>query len=279
MAHSNIGVSNQVQKEKSFSYHRLLSKIREKNFASVPFTMTRKELENAASSFLAFLKLPQETKEQFRFTVDKKRRGAHVGYSRKVQEKGALDNKEYFHYNLYTEAFTNLPERQNPVVETFFKNAHAVYENGARAIGKIMEAFETAFPGIHGKFFPNNATPNFYLRFLKYDVVGRGNFLAKAHYDRGGCTLALAESAPGLRIGKNQETLREVEHKENSALFMPAWNLRKVTSDEFGPAWHDVVQRSGDTLNAETARWAIVFFADPMGMDEISVEETHTPIY
>jgi hypothetical protein len=53
-----------------------------------------------------------------------------------------------------------------------------------------------------------------------------------------------------------------VVHKDKTALFMPALRLHNVTDERFHPVWHDVVQSSTDTYSGETARWAIVFFAD-----------------
>ena len=102
-----------------------------------------------------------------------------------------------------------------------------------------------------------------------------GDFLAKAHYDRGALTLALAESSPGLRLGENEEKLEEIVHKDRSLIFMPSLRFNKVTSKEFTPTWHDVIQKKSERVNSQVSRWAIVFFADIQSDIIPTYEEAH----
>ena len=147
-------------------------------------------------------------------------------------------------------------------------------------LGRTLDEFEKEFPGLYARFIVEDTHRRFYLRFLKYDTKGKGRFLARAHFDRGGATLAIAESAPGLRIGRNNsETgilhLEEVSHEEHSAIFFPSYHFPRLTGPEFEPAWHDVTQSSDDQYSEDTARWAIVFFADVYGLPLPSERATH----
>jgi hypothetical protein len=129
-------------------------------------------------------------------------------------------------------------------------------------------------PGIYQKIFSANADRLLCLRFVKYDPAGKGGFLAKAHYDSGSCALALAESSPGLRVGKNNQTLKEIVRHGNTGIFMPAFTFAKdIGSEDFSPAWHDVVQKNN--LSETVARWAIILFADTNAERNSSYEDTH----
>src|SRR3990167_7547937 len=110
----------------------------------------------------------------------------------------------------------------------------------------------------------------------KYSSVS--SFFAAAQKIYNEAVFSLAESAPGLRIGKSDKDLKEVFHKNKSALFMPAMDFWRITTPEFTPAWHDVVQKSQNAYNKDVARWAIVFFADISTIKRYTYEEAHTPI-
>ena len=256
-------------------------KIKEKNFVELPFPISHSEFSKAADCFFEFLSLSYEAKQKFLLYIDPTDQESMVGYMKRQHKNGDYDEKEYFHYNRYAEVeFAKLAEETGPKASEFFKCARYIYGSAEFIIGRVIKAFDAEFPGMYEKFFPLNAFPHFYLRFLKYNVMGEGNFLAGAHYDQGACTLALAESAPGLRIGRNEATLKDVEHKDGTVIFMPGLQFHLFTSEEFTPAWHDVVQKSEHTLNKEVARWAIVFFADPVrDKRQTKWEDRHRPTY
>lgn len=260
------------------SSEQILKELKENAYAVLPFGLSREEMEQAASDFMGFLSLPQEIKNKFFFKLDLKNRGSGVGYVRKSKFSGDGDNKEYFHYNLYAEDFfKEMPESQNiPEVKKFFDVARRIYDEASKTLSKTLTVLEERHPGIYNKFFHKDKHPFFYLRFLKYDISGKGKFLARAHYDRGECTLALAESAPGLRIGRNEETLKEVNRVDNTVLFMPALRFSEVVPGDFYPAWHDVIQKSDDVYSESAARWAIVFFADTQVENYVTLGEAHT---
>ena len=260
------------------SFDELKTQIKENSCVRIPFPVLRPDFNKAIDHFVHFLSLPMEKKREIFFKARQDERGAEVGYVRYLRDYGHTDNREYFHYHhLAEERFSNL-RTDIPELDELLKSMKFIYGETVKSLEEILVTLDKHFPGIHRNFFTEeNGRGDFYLRFLKYDYAKPGEFLAKGHYDRGGCTLALAESAPGLRMGIDDEHMKEVEHLEGEALFMPALKFSTLTSNDFPPTWHDVVQKGDDTYNGEIARWAIVFFANPVNVPEITYEEAHTP--
>src|SRR3989344_5598230 len=267
----------------SLTCDTMKEKIVSHNYFPIAFSLPHKEFRKTADHFFSFLTLPLEVKQRFYLLTKEDDRESMVGYMKREQQKGDLDEKEYFHYNRYAkDAFGALPGSEDKRVTDFFSAAHSIYEDAEDLMRAIIQEFDVSFPGLYQNFFPEDAHPHFYLRFLKYSSQGRGDLLAGGHYDLGGCTLALAESAPGLRIGRDQETLQEIEHRDGQAIFMPGLQFHELTSDDLPPAWHDVVQKKDDRMGGgeygdDTARWAVVFFADPATLTETRWEDRHRP--
>ncbi len=258
----------------------LLRDLTTSSYTPVPFGLSNVEIREAVATFFEFLTLPQETKDAL---CAKRPTDAvsDMGYIRtkgeKDQEIGYKDHKEYFHYHPEAEeVFANAAH--DPKVRAFFDAAGMIYEEASVTVKNVIRELSTEFPNLYENFFPEGKPREQILRFLKYDSRGLGQFLARAHYDRGGCTLALAESAPGLRIGKDDASLTPVVHKDRTALFMPAPQLHRLTNGRILPAWHDVVQASGDTVSEDAARWAVVFFVNAPGLEFPTAIETHVPV-
>ena len=261
------------------SVQEILRQIREKNYANLPVTIPESDIKVAMDDFFRFLDLPQDVKNKFWHMLDIKNHGSEVGYARKSIENGDLDEKEFFHFTPYSEdAFRHRPEMDIQEVRQFFASAKNILDQVTAIVDGLLEIFEAEYPGIKKKFLPGDMRPFFCLRFLKYDAAPKGEFLAKGHYDRGTMTLAIAESAPGLRIGRNEALLKPVDRSEGSVLFMPGFRLQDIVPPEqFPPAWHDVVQSSDHEFKPGAARWAMVFFADTVKQNHTDWAEVHKP--
>lgn len=244
------------------------------------FLSRKKSLILLPHIFFDFLALPQKTKDEFYVRPTENPRDSGIGYVQKLQAKGERDNKEYFHYHPSIEEtyFAELLSENDPVIDAFFDSARTIFKEAENALHEIVTVFEIAHPRFREKIFPLSEEWGSVLRFLKYDVAGKGNFLAAGHYDMGACTLALAESASGLRLGKDNETLMPVFRDGNTVFFMMGLNFPPITNNQFAPTWHDVVQDSENTFNTETARWAIVFFVGAVGLPLPSLAATGTPL-
>ncbi len=260
----------------------LTAQINEKSYATVPFALKRTDFEAAIDQFVRFLALPSEVKESAYLHVPlSDERGADVGYQRRMRKgtgmQGAPDNREFFHYHPVAEEHFREIADTHAELRGLLDAARHIHQNAKQAVSEILQTLDQAHPGLHARFFIPGEEPNFHLRLLKYDRMHAGEFLAIGHYDRGGCTLALAESAPGLRIGIDDQHLQEVDHADGQAIFMPALNFPLFTDGAFRPAWHDVVQKSEDVYSEDIARWAIVFFVDTYIKPNTTWEDRHAP--
>lgn len=263
-------------------FKELAAEIGRRHIVEVPFPLSHSNLAEAAESFLHFLTLPQETKNTFTPQHPPARSYGVPGY--RLRRRGvdeARDNKEFFHYHpAYEEHLKKIGASSIPEAASFLLHAREINAAATATLKSIIEILEPQFPGLLKEYFSDDGAEadNTILRFLKYDPEGEGSFLAAAHYDVGGCTLALAESAPGLRVGLGPDTLYPIVHRSGAAFFMPALDLAEMTDQRFKPVWHDVVQLSDDVHSATTARWAIVFFANAFSRKERpSMEKSRTP--
>lgn len=256
----------------------LVRSLEERVYAPVPFPMQHEEIAAGVGKFFEFLTLPQEQKDAM---CIKRPTDAvsDMGYVRTKGDKdviGIKDFKEYFHYHPEAEGKWGGEAATEPRIQAFFDAAAEIYAN-ADAVGKeVIRSLDAEFPGLYAAFYPEDKPMERILRFLKYDSRGEGQFLARGHYDRGGCTLAIAESAPGLRIGKDEAGLAPVVHQDGTALFFPAIHFSALTEKRIPAAWHDVVQASGDTVSDDAARWAVVYFMNAPGLPFPTGVETHT---
>jgi len=258
-------------------FKKIRADILEKNYSEIPFRLSKENLIRAAESFLDLLTLPENKKDSLYSRWDVGDHLSDVGYIKRKSNEGK-DDKEFFHFNEVVDVhFKDIFYKDDKKIKIFLHEARTVYHEAKKTLHALLKIFEGEFPGITKMFFDETSIPFLYLRFLKYDSKEKGKFLARAHYDRGSLTFALAESAPGLRIGRDEKTLREVDSKNKTALFMPAIHFHEITEEIFTPAWHDVVQKLEDRVSRETSRWAIVFFADALHMKTPTMEETHTP--
>jgi len=258
----------------------LIGEMHEKHYAQIPFPLSHRNLEKAADVFLSFLQLPDGIKDSLTLSAGQEHNYGIVGYKRRSKQGSrGEDSKEFFHYHpKFEEYFKDNPNQSLPEIKSLLEVARQIDTAATEVLRDLLSILSVKFPGVMREYFSENTPRRTILRFLKYDVTKKGNLLARGHYDSGGCTLALAESSPGLRLGTTDKDLKPITHKRNAALFMPALYFHTVTSKVFHPVWHDVLQVSEDTLSDTAARWAIVFFADGISQKTRPTDgETYTP--
>lgn len=258
----------------------LVRSLEERTYVPVPFPLSHAEIAEAVGKFFAFLTLAQETKSMM-LTKRPTDAVSDMGYVCTKGDPdviGTKDFKEYFHYHPDAELKWAAEAAGDPRVREFFDAAGLIYQKADETGKDVIRELDAEFPGLYDAFFPADRPMERILRFLKYDSRGMGQFLARGHYDRGGCTLAIAESAPGLRIGKDEASLAPVVHQDGTAIFFPAIHFKQLSGDRVPAAWHDVVQASGDTVSDDTARWAVVYFMNAPALPFPTGVETHTPM-
>jgi len=258
----------------------LVKQLQSKAFAQIPFSKSWDEFKAAADLFLDFCELSQAEKEKWHIKDDPEDKG--IGYIRKSKEYGELDDKEYFHYfpevlNYFDKDFQNAPE----ALKNLIKVADGIFDLATQKLGEVLKEINKTYPGVFEKFFDKNEKPfkNNVLRFLNYHPPQNiGDSVAGGHYDKSGITLALAESKPGLRIGFDEKNLELVEHKDKEAIVMVGLKLAKLTANKLRPSWHDAIDIDGKTYRPGCARWAVVFFMHPEGVEAGTFKEHHQPL-
>lgn len=245
-------------------------------YVDVPFPIEQQLLQEAIDAFFKFLQEPDVVKNFINFTIAPKHRRGDVGYKhREAKDHIYNDDKEFFHF--HPAILAHHPEflAQNPIVADFVRKANEIWDLVYTTIYHIFTLMEKKFTGIRDKIF---ATENVHilLRFLKYGWQQSGKYLAKPHFDAGSCTLAIAESYAGLRIGHGPEDLQLVKQRPGHALFMLSSNYRHLfDSPELSAGWHDVIQIDETLIGKPFSRWAIVAFIEAHGVEALPRTETH----
>ena len=248
------------------------------HFAPIEFSMTGEQLSDAGDRFLDFLALPDAVKRQLHFPARSHRASAD-GYTDKssVERK---DPKQFFHWSpgLSDQPIYRELRDAHPEIAAFFQCAETIYQHIERA---LLHLFSHELAEYKDRIFRDDHLVDGILRFLSYRPRPEHGFCARAHFDKGFSTLALADSAPGLRIGCcDSHPLQAVEYGNGTALFMPAWMLFQASGGMIKPAWHDVVHSpSTQNVNDLCARWSIVFFINAPGTPFSSWDEVHTPLH
>lgn len=245
-------------------------------YVHVPFEVPPGTIDLAVASFFRFLQAPTAIKTHIDFTIAPEHRRGDVGYKHRVASENIYnDDKEFFHYHPAIEKHYADFLQDHPVVADFLQYARPLWNATAATVRETLTRFEKDSPGIVNRVF-DTENPHILLRFLKYDWPNSGRQLAKPHFDAGSCTLAIAESTEGLRIGRDPETLRLVNHQSGRAVFMFSSNYRQLLqNDNFQPGWHDVIQIDETRKGRPFSRWAIVAFIEAHGVKALSRNETH----
>jgi isopenicillin N synthase-like dioxygenase len=244
-------------------------------------TCSSTEIQSAMEAFFRFMDLPEEIKLKYSMRLDPNDRGTEIGYWTRRRAEGHPDDRGYFHYSEAAERHFRTNGADCPELLAFMDAAKAIYSKVLPTLREAIYTVDEHHPGIEQRISNPGADLDVRapLRFLGYAQTTVGDFLATGHFDRGVATLAIAESAPGLRIGKTPETVKEVMHEPGYGLFFPGISLQEFTNESFAPSWHDVVQKNEGAYKPGYARWALVLFAGVWEKRVKTWEECHTPQY
>lgn len=244
----------------------------EKDFyVMIPYDVPRPLMKDSVEAFLQFLNTDSSVKEHLQSLLPGNHRRRELGFSyRDATNNTDGENKNFFHYHPYLLKEHSRFISLNPTVSHFITHVDEVWNLVAEAAKQVLTRLDERFPGVYDEVF-NTEEPHIVLRIVHYQASPHQEILARPHFDAGSFTLAIAESAPGLRIGSKQENLMLVPYEENSIIFMLGKNCRKlIPSETLLPGWHDVVR-----LDRLDMRWAIVAFIDGHHVEGPSREETH----
>ncbi|MBS0184906.1 MAG: hypothetical protein JSS34_00900 [Proteobacteria bacterium] len=254
----------------------LFRELKKSPYLPIKFPISRYQLEEAASSFLKFLELPENLKTHIDLKIAPLHRRGDIGFKHRDSAADIYnDTKDFFHFHpLIFEKYGSFLN-ENSVIQDFLTKANLIWTATHSVVKELMGLIDQRFPGTTQKVFDTDHV-HILLRFLKYDWKECGKYLAKPHFDAGSFTLAIAESCPGLRIGKGPDDLKIINHQEDHALFMISSNFKKtINTNELSPAWHDVIQCNETQIGQPFSRWAIVAFIDAANVEALDKSETH----
>lgn len=261
---------------KSLTEEVIFGALKKKPYLQVGFPLPRSQLEEAIGSFLKFLELPETIKAYIDFNIAPLHRRGDIGFKHRDPNEGFYnDSKDFFHF--HPAIFKRYKDfiKSNPIVENFLLKAQPIWDATYEVIQHLTQLIDKRYPGTCAKIFETDE-PHIMVRFLKYDWAISGKYLAKPHFDAGSFTLAIAESCPGLRIGKGPNDLEVVDHKEGHTIFMVSSNFKRILdTEDFTPGWHDVIQLNNTQIGKPFARWAIVAFIEGANVEALPRSETH----
>ena len=254
----------------------LFARLKEEPYLMLPFPISRLQIEEAISSFFKFLELPDLLKNHIDLKIQSLHRRGDIGLKhRDPKDNPYNDSKDFFHFHPLIFERYPLFLNNNPIIQDFMMKAHSIWKATYECVAHIMSLFDQHFPNTSQKIFHTNHV-HILLRFLKYNWTTSGKYLAKPHFDAGSFTLAIAESCPGLRIGKGPDDLKIMLHHDNQAIFMISSNFKKtINTDMFSPGWHDVIQLDETQIGKSFSRWALVAFIEAANVTALNRSETH----
>ena len=255
---------------------KVFQQLQQQTYAHIPFPIDQELIQQVMDAFFLFLKEPEPVKNHINFTIAPNHRRGDVGYKhREAEEHIYNDSKDFFHFHpAIFDKYESFLEK-NHVVADFVSKAKPIWYAVYETVHRLLGLFEEKFPDTVNKVF-NTEYEHILLRFLKYDWQQSGKYLAKPHFDAGSCTLAIAESCAGLRIGTCPDDLKLVEPRNQHAVFMLSSNFKVLfETDELFPGWHDVIQLDETCIGKPFARWAIVAFIEAHGVKALPRTETH----
>lgn len=257
-------------------------------FTTVDIAVTKDDLQETIDRYTDFLTLPEQYHEATRYFLTSRGDGDYGQYTRVAGSRGERgdvpDNKDIFHFGEWTRQYieTTMSGSMPSEMKAFLDASEEVYWAGQRSKRNVLEDLDsygsTLLHTLHSRLY----TPNDLLRLIAY--YPNENKLAKGHFDRSSCTLAIGESHEGLRLttGQNgrvidvnepyledlESRLVPVEHNSGEAKFFLGAGWNRLPATIKGPhqnlelGWHDVVP-SAKRVGERVMRWAVVMFINP----------------
>lgn len=229
--------------------------------------------------------------------------GKPDGYSNRIYQQEALrlsrgiildppeDPKEFFHFTpMWFAKMARNHEEYNwgsipPEVSSLKSAFGSIHKKAANLIIKICSLIEETHPEIRKIVTPEslNSSP---VRLLFYHPSAKEQ-LGAGHYDKGICTLQLAESHQGLRIAVNDHSpLLNVIRDADKAAFFACISLKEQLGEDtpFQPAWHDIIKMKElnqgrhipDKAKEICGRYALIFFVNGVNFRNIDKSLTHS---
>jgi hypothetical protein len=297
-----MGIGTETRREGIGTGGDIRAELYENGYANLAFGLGKSAVAELFANFKNFATICDEPGgeklvEALNFKVGNKGNGIFYMKHRKpgdvndYEKRGDVgkDDKLVMHFGAQThsralDVLGVLPKEMEIFLDNcaqFYMEGRRVAQIGARALG------------IEDPLFPSNHKKDIHLlRLIDYTATN-SEHLGEAHFDRGVVTLAISESAPGLRgkPGDNgflkpldeavrqrlQRGLDPINHQEGVAKFFASAGLRRLPPatregqdlDAIPLLAHDIVNE-----NPGEDRQAVVMFFNPyLGFEPYTVPE------
>lgn len=238
-----------------------------RGFVRAPYPADlRAAVAEAVSAWQAFCALPEDIKKRIRYSGDLNVSG--VGYELKLERGEFNDLKEDFHIRQTERDFlAGEAAKVGLVAERFLASVEALSSYIDPLVSSFAERVEDAV-GLDGfAADTREKMPRALFRFLHYfGDRAPGELLAVPHVDKGGFTLHLHESHPGLEHLTYDGVWEPMDFSTGETAIIPAMRMQYRSENRLKATCHRVV------ANEETAR--IGRFSAVCFMDF-----SHTPFY
>jgi isopenicillin N synthase-like dioxygenase len=230
-------------------------------FVRIPYPPAlRAGVLEAVEAWKQFCLLPNGAKQLVTYSGDMNVSG--VGYELKLEAGGTNDLKEDFHLRVSERHLIEEDVRKaGPEAVEFMEKALALAPLMRPVIFGFAEAVEREY-GMEGFLADTrDRMPRALIRFLHY-FGGRqpGECLATPHVDKGGFTLHLHESHPGLQhLSFENERWEPMDFGEGETAIIPAMRMQYRSGSRLKATCHRVV---ANEETARTGRYSAVCFMD-----------------
>ena len=218
-------------------------------------------VEHVAALWKIFCTLDQDIKDQFDFDGD----DWDFGYIKKGSAENE-DQKEYYHFSkhhgglLIKHDVTAVADK-HPEATEFFAAAEDLYKEVvlfAIAHGEKLALNNPLLETLPEQLARGYNEHKGVIRFLHYTPPVDAEILADPHFDIGGMTFHLHESANGLQFMDWDGSWRDAPVHEGKTELFSGYGLELLTDGIIQRTWHRVI--AGENKGVE--RFSMVLFCD-----------------
>lgn len=176
---------------------------------------------------------------------------------------GPYDHKFFFHYKninriLPALAGKEMYERDKDKWNGFLNDLNNIHANLSQDMHDIVKAIDELLPwyDLLKKVKAQPISSRAVLRLLYYKPGH--TVVAKPHYDQSLLTFHVADSRPGLIVGKENEVSKNIYFPDGaSVLVFPGIKAEIATEGSISAGYHSAI---ADDVSMQEGRWSIVFF-------------------
>lgn len=229
-------------------------------FVNVPYpSELRAGVQEAVAAWEKFCALPEEMKARINYSGDQNVSG--VGYELKLELGNKKELKEDFHVRLTEREYLEKEAAKvGAAAQEFLEASFALNALVAPVIAEFAAAVEEKFAMPAFAADTQAKQPRALFRFLHYFGNRKaGDELALPHVDKGGFTLHLYESHPGLEHLTQSRTWEPMAFSTGETAIIPALRMQLRAENRLKATCHRVV---ANEETAKNGRFSAVCFMD-----------------